>query len=52
MTRADRIRSMDDVELADYLCESQEYDCGKCPYWDNGIKKCQVMPYLQEEDPE
>ena len=46
MTIADKIREMDDTELANFICDTAE-TCNMCKYRsENG---CTVMDYLHKE---
>ena len=53
MTNADYIRSMDDKELADFLCENAGTDCKHCKYANDQRvlpeDECAAMRYLHKE---
>ena len=49
MTRADLIRSMDDVELSAFLCDLQNGKCSDCQFHKNVSPFCGAMDYLHEE---
>ena len=48
VTEGDRIRQMDDVELANYFCEMLPYDsCWECQFSIDG--KCYAAEFLKHE---
>ena len=49
VTKADQIRAMDDVEMANALCEMVWISggCGSCMF--RGPDGCRVMQYLKKE---
>jgi len=52
MTRADRIRQMDDQQLADLLCSFREETCQNCWFTRDDRefpRKCGALVFLQEE---
>jgi len=52
MTRADKIRQMDDQQLADMLCSLREETCMECYFTkqDQALpRKCGALIFLQEE---
>lgn len=59
MTRADAIREMDDVQLANYLCsiggdKNGTNICEECRFWNRYSHKeiygiCEIMKYLHKE---
>lgn len=57
MTNAERIRSMDDAELAEFLCHMCTADCcditcparGICSLGDNGMRKWVSMECKEED---
>ena len=48
MTIADRIRQMDDMQLADYLCFISDSQCENCKFGKCGTE-CAAMKYLKKE---
>lgn len=47
MTNADRIRSMTDEELLDFLCSIETYDEGSTKTIDGGVAMCSVTEVEQ-----
>ena len=55
MTNADRIRSMTDEELLDFLCSIETYDEGSVKTIEGGVAMCsvtEVEQWLQKESEE
>lgn len=46
-TNADRIRSMTDEELLDFLCSIETYDCGSAKTIEGGVAMCSVADVEQ-----
>ena len=46
-TNADRIRSMTDEELLDFLCSIETYDCGSAKTIEGGVAMCSVTEVEQ-----
>ena len=46
-TNADRIRSMTDEELLDFLCSIETYDCGSAKTIEGGVAMCSVTDVEQ-----
>ena len=50
MTRAEKIRKMDDFDLAGMICDTMPGKvCGECQFRDKDTGKCHVMEWLHEE---
>lgn len=47
MTNADRIRSMTDKKLLDFLCSIETYDCGSAMTIEGGVAMCSVADVEQ-----
>ena len=50
MTRAEKIRKMDDFDLAGMICDTMPGKvCGECQFREKDTGKCHVMEWLHEE---
>ena len=48
MTRAEAIRSMNDVELSGFLCALTDSECNDCFFGSNSPQECAAERYLEE----